>query len=84
MIAVTDDHHFRNEECLLYQFALDLERRRLLSDVAKVTYHRSASDISQDRRSSPRSSFSSLELPEEQMSSSLKIGKSKDNQNEDS
>lgn len=31
--AVTDDHHFRNDSMLLYQFNLDLDQRRRMSDV---------------------------------------------------
>lgn len=30
---VTDDHHFRNDSMLLYQFNLDLDQRRRMSDV---------------------------------------------------
>ncbi|XP_048760049.1 DEP domain-containing mTOR-interacting protein-like isoform X2 [Ostrea edulis] len=30
---VTDDHHFRNDNMLLYQFNLDLDQRRRMSDV---------------------------------------------------
>lgn len=33
---VTDDHHFRNAESLFYQFSIDFDRRRVLSDVFKL------------------------------------------------
>ncbi|OWF38113.1 DEP domain-containing mTOR-interacting protein-like [Mizuhopecten yessoensis] len=34
---VTDDHHFRNSESLLYQFSIDFARRRILADVFKLS-----------------------------------------------
>ncbi|XP_060070351.1 DEP domain-containing mTOR-interacting protein-like [Ylistrum balloti] len=55
---VTDDHHFRNAESLLYQFSIDVDRRRILADVFKLP-----SPVS--RVSSVRSSFSSIESQEE-------------------
>lgn len=33
---VTDDHHFRSDSSLLYQFTLDYEKRRKLSDILRV------------------------------------------------
>ncbi|KAJ8306033.1 hypothetical protein KUTeg_016578 [Tegillarca granosa] len=33
---VTDDHHFRSDSSLLYQFTLDYEKRRKLPDILRV------------------------------------------------
>ncbi|XP_033736715.1 DEP domain-containing mTOR-interacting protein-like isoform X2 [Pecten maximus] len=51
---VTDDHHFRNAESLLYQFSVDFDRRRILADVFKLP-------ATMSRLSSLRLSLSSVE-----------------------
>lgn len=53
---VTDDHHFRNDSMLLYQFNLDLDQRRRMSDVLILDDTRRMSTDS-------RSSNESQEIP---------------------
>ncbi|KAK3595271.1 hypothetical protein CHS0354_010878 [Potamilus streckersoni] len=40
---VTDDHHFRDDDHLLYQFSYDFQQKRKLSDVFKFVKQKSAS-----------------------------------------
>ncbi|XP_062578609.1 DEP domain-containing mTOR-interacting protein-like [Saccostrea cucullata] len=53
---VTDDHHFRNDNLLLYQFNLDLDQRRRMSDVLILDERRRMSNES-------RSSTESQDTP---------------------